>query len=427
MTLDVRADRRYIRVGYRSNRYLLVDLTAPSSRQEPTRTPLNTAFVLDRSGSMDGAKITLARHAIDAAIGALGERDRFAVVAYDDRVEVVTPSAPATGANRGAASRALAAIDARGSTNLFEGWMRGCGEVAANQGLADAGMHRVLLMSDGLANIGVTDRDELVKHAGELWRRGVATWTFGFGADFDEDLMERMAVAGGGQSFSVESPQQIRDYVTNAVGEALDVVARGAELRIEAPEGVLVEPLSLFGSHRRGQVTVVELGDLVSDQELRLVLRVNFPFGHDGQLAGIRLSLGDRDGVLVDAPRSAEWQYADHRTNDVQPRSRDVDREVARLYAAKARKEAALLNKQGRYADADAAVKGVARRIRGYAGDDPELQDLVRELEREQVQLSMPMQASELKVMHAQASYTQRSRDVQGRAVKRDPGEWRPS
>jgi len=423
MNLDLRADRRFIRTGYRSNRYLLVDITAPTSRREPTREPLNSAFVLDRSGSMAGAKIDLARQAIDVSIGALGDRDRFAVVAYDDRVDVVAPSRPATPEARRDAREALSRIDARGSTNLFEGWMRGCGEVATHRdgGAAGTGMHRVLLMSDGLANIGVTDREELVGHAGELFRRGVATWTFGFGSDFDEDLMERMAVAGGGQSFYVESPQQIRDYVTNAVGEALDVVARDVELHITAPEGVLVEPLSLFRSHRRDDATIVELGDLVSGQQLRLVLTVNFPFGHAGVPVAIRVGLRDRDGVLDASPRVVDWEYAEGRANDGQPRDRAVDREVARLYAARARKEAAMLNKHGDYAAAQGALHGVARRIRGYAGDDPGLGALVSDLQGEQLQLSAPMAPAALKEMHYRSSYAQRGRDVEGRARKGEP------
>jgi Ca-activated chloride channel family protein len=415
MTLQTRPDRRYIRSGYRSNRYLLVEITAPAGHREVTREPLDAAFVLDRSGSMAGTKITLARQAIDAAIASLTHGDRFAIVAYDDRVDVVWPSSPASSTSRSGASRALSAVEARGSTNLFEGWMTGCAQVAANQG-GPAGMHRVLLMSDGLANQGVTDREELVRHAGELWRRGVATWTFGFGADFDEDLMERLAMAGGGQSYYVESPLQIRDFITSAVGEALDVVARDVELRIEAPEGVIVEPLSLFRAHRSGGSTVVEVGDLVSEQTLRLVLKVNFPYGAEGRDATLRLTVADREGTIAAPPQLVEFRYADPRTNDLQPRDREVDREVAALYAARARKDAAAANRNHDYDAANKALAGVARRIRGYAGDDRVLRGLVAALEQEQVQVSMPMAAPELKQMHYQSSYAMRGRDLEGKA-----------
>lgn len=427
MTLQTRPDRRWIRTGYRSNRYLLVEITAPAGRREVTREPLDAAFVLDRSGSMAGSKIALARQAIDAAIASLTHGDRFAIVAYDDRVDVVWPSSPAASSSRSGAARALSMVEARGSTNLFEGWMTGCAQVAANQD-GHPGMHRVLLMSDGLANQGVTDREELVRHAGELWRRGVATWTFGFGADFDEELMERLAIAGGGQSYYVESPLQIRDFITSAVGEALDVVARDVELRIEAPDGVIVEPLSLFRSHRSsGGSTVVEVGDLVSEQTLRLVLKVNFPYGTEGRDVVLRLTVSDREGSIAALPQLVEFRYADGHTNDRQPRDREVDREVAALYAARARKDAAAANRQHDYDAANRALAGVARRIRGYAGDDRVLHDLVAALEQEQVQVSMPMAAPALKQMHYQSSYAMRGRDLEGKARKgADPQPPRP-
>jgi Ca-activated chloride channel family protein len=416
MTLRARQDRQLIRTGYRSNRYVLVDVEAPAAERSTERPPLNTAFVLDRSGSMTGAKLDLARQAIDASIGSLSAMDRFAVVAYDDRVDVLTESTPATAGARERARSALAEIDARASTNLFEGWMRGCEQVAGHQ--QGGTMNRVLLMSDGLANVGVTDREELVGHAGELSRRGVATWTFGFGKDFDEDLMDRLAHAGGGQSFYVESPRQIRDFVTHAVGEALDVVAREVTLRVEAPHGVHVEPLSLLRSHRQGQATIVELGDLVSEQRLRVAVRLNFPFGSAAERIGVRLSVADRDRVLTGPDASLEWAYADHRSNDAQQRDGEVDREVARLFAARARKAAAEHNKRGEYGLAHDALIGVARRIRGYAGDDPELLALVRSLEQDQVRVSAPMAAHSVKEMHYQSSYAQRGRDTLGRAVK---------
>ncbi|MEJ7695557.1 MAG: hypothetical protein WKF78_02630 [Candidatus Limnocylindrales bacterium] len=83
-------------------------------------------------------------------------------------------------------------MDARGSTNLSAGWLRGCEQVAER--LTQEGVDRVLLLTDGLANVGITDAAELANHAGELRARGVTTTTFGVGNDFDEALL---AVDGG--------------------------------------------------------------------------------------------------------------------------------------------------------------------------------------------------------------------------------------
>jgi len=151
------------------------------------------------------------------------------------------------------------------------------------------------------------------------------------------------------------------------------------------------------------------------------VLKVNFPFGHAGAPIAISVGVQDRDGVLDASPRVVAWEYADGRANDGQPRDRAVDREVARLYAARVRKEAARLNKQRDYAAAQGALHGVARRIRDYAGDDPELNALVMDLQGEQVQLSAPMAPAALKEMHYRSSYAQRGRDVEGKARKGEP------
>ena len=171
MTLRARPDRTYISHHRRSRRFLLVEVTSPASSRTHERSPVNLAFVLDRSGSMGGQKIKLAHRAVEEGIRRLESRDRFSVVAYDDRIDVVVESTPASPeAKRNALAR-LSTIDARGSTNLAEGWLRGCEQVAANASTDQ--IDRCLLLTDGLANVGITDPAELERHAAEdreAWR-----------------------------------------------------------------------------------------------------------------------------------------------------------------------------------------------------------------------------------------------------------------
>ena len=96
MTLELQTDRSLVRAAGRSIRYLHVSFAAPDAPTRPERQPLSVAFVLDRSGSMHGDKIRLAREAIDVAIRMLTPLDTFSVVAYDDRVDIVTAATPAT-------------------------------------------------------------------------------------------------------------------------------------------------------------------------------------------------------------------------------------------------------------------------------------------------------------------------------------------
>jgi Ca-activated chloride channel family protein len=416
MTLDVRADRRLIRPTYRSNRFVLVELTAPASHAERERPPVNLAFVLDRSGSMGGEKIRLAKQALTEAVARLHDDDRFAIVVYDDQIDIVVPGTQATPDARRTALDRLREIDARGSTNLGGGWLRGAEQVGL--ALSTDGVNRCLLLTDGLANVGITDRDELAGHAGELRARGVSTTTFGVGEDFDEVLLQAIAAAGGGHFYYIASAASIRDHITSEVGETLDVVARRVTLEITAPEGVRVESLSPYPTEERRGRTDVLLGDLTSEEHLEVVLRLNFPYAEIGRTTGALVGLSDRDGVMVESPTKLGWTYADDRANDHQERDRTVDRAVARIFAARARQEAVGRNRVGDFDGARQVVEATARRIRGYAGRDPELRAIVAELERQVAELSIPMMEMERKVMYSASSYALRSRLADGTAMK---------
>lgn len=131
-----------------------------------------------------------------------------------------------------AAEEALRRIEARGTTDLGGGWLLGCEQVAA--ALQEGDVARCLLMTDGLANVGIVDPAELVRHARELAARGIATTTFGVGRDFNEVLLHEMAQNGSGNFYFIENATQIEDFVASEVGEALEVVAQDVALHVNA-------------------------------------------------------------------------------------------------------------------------------------------------------------------------------------------------
>jgi len=417
MTFNARQDRRYIRSTYRSNRFVLVDIAAPRAQRERPRARVNLAFVVDRSGSMTGEKLRLAKLAVEQSIARLRSDDRFAIVVYDNEVDVVFGSAPATPDARRTALARLSEIQARGSTDLAGGWLRGCEQVALR--LSEEGINRCLLLTDGLANVGITDRDELGRHATELRARGVSTTTFGVGRDFDEVLLQAMADAGGGNFYFIADAAAIADYVTSEVGETLDVVARDAALEVVAGAGVTVESLTPFRTDTHDGRTTVRLGSLVADQVLQVVLRHNFPFGEIGHETEVRIGLSDRDGVLAGVDQRLTWEYADSRTNDLQPRDRDVDRAVARIFAARARQEATGLNRRGDYDGARAALAAVATRVRGYAGSDTELDAIIAQLEHDSATMAAPMMEVQRKQVYAASYNMARMRTDTGQATRK--------
>lgn len=417
MHMSLRTDRHLIRAHARSERHLLANIIAPTAEPRAGRQPVSVALVLDRSGSMDGErKFDLARDAVEQALHMLRPEDRFTLVVYDQEVDVLLPLASATGEAKSLARSRLRDTGPRGSTDLRAGWTAGASQITAR--LAPDSVSRALLLTDGLANHGVTDHSALVATAAALRRQGVATSTFGVGADFDERLLRDIAHEGGGNFYFVETPAQIPDLLTSELGEALEVVVRGAELRLELPAGADVALLNRYRHQRAAEHALrIELGDLVSGQELNVAVKIRFPDGRSGETAIATACVVDHAGAPLGSVEAIEWRYATDDANDSQPRDVVVDREVASLYAAHARAEATEANRRGDLASARRVLERTAERIRRYAHGDPTLERLWRELrddvERYGEETMSPMQ---LKAAFYVAESAGKGRAPDGRA-----------
>ena len=423
-TFSVRPDRRLIRPTSHSQRFVLARIAAPRATTERERPPVNLAIVLDRSGSMSGEKIRVAKVAVEEAIARLRPDDRFSVVAYDDVVDVVIESTPASAEARRGAIERLRAVDARGSTNLGEGWLRGCEQVARH--LVDRGVNRCLLLTDGLANVGMTDPDQLASHAAELRARGVSTSTFGVGNDFDERLLQALADAGGGHFYYIADAPQIRDAITSEVGETLEVVARNVDLEITARDDIRIEPISPYPVQSRRQ------------PDARRARRPRLGTGRRGRPAPVV-------PVRRDRPRDRRHRGPDRSRRDLRTRwgRRDrapaIDLELRRR--SRQRRPAARrrgrscgrppvrgpcpagggpAQPQRRLRGRPAHPRRHRRRIRGYAGHDRVLRDLIDELGEEQVDLRRTGgRAAASSEAHFASANALRSRDATGRSVKR--------
>lgn len=217
---------------------------------------------------------------------------------------------------------------------------------------------------------------------------------------------------------------EILDHLTSEVGEALDVTVRDVTLDVTAPKGVAVRALTPHPIIDRGARTQVSLGDLVADQAVRVVLRLTFPEGTLDTELGLLLSLSDPDQVLEKATGfeslGIAWRFASDRESDAQPREATVDRVIAGLFAARARQEAIALNRNGDWKGARNALEGVARKIKRYAGSDPELQAIVHRLrEVEAPMMAAPMLEASRKQAYFASSNLARGKDAYGKSLKR--------
>ncbi len=260
---------------------ILLNLVTPRSLRKSDRLPVDVAFVLDRSGSMSGDKLPLARQAILAAVTRLTDRDRIALVVYDNEVDTLLPLMPATAGTQQALRSVLAMVDARGSTNLSGGWLQGCGQLAGSVGdeaaSASAGrIHRVILLTDGQANQGIVDPDELATHAQELRQRGITTTTLGVGVDFDGPFLSQLAEAGGGNFAFIEHPGQLAAFFAQELDELVSIAARNVSVAVSVPAGATLELLNPYPAETGAGTTHIAVGDLPEASEVELVARITF-------------------------------------------------------------------------------------------------------------------------------------------------------
>ena len=217
---------------------LLVRVQAPDAPeiQSTPRMPLHLAIVLDRSGSMSGGPLREACRCAAAILDRMGPQDRLALVAYDDRVKLLRPCTPLH--DKEETRQRLARLQTGGCTDLHQGWAAGVAELNKVHQLGV--ISRVLLLSDGQANAGITDPDELAKYCVEAQLAGVSTSTYGLGRDFGENLMTGMAKHGQGRSYFGESAEDLMDPFMEEFDLLSNLVARRLTVSLKTLPGVRV-------------------------------------------------------------------------------------------------------------------------------------------------------------------------------------------
>jgi Ca-activated chloride channel family protein len=356
VSLTAACDRRLVAAEVSSQRTIEWVVEVPRAARAERRAPLNLALVIDRSGSMQGDKLRFVKQAAHHVLDMLDERDRVAVVAYDDQVTLLAGSATITAQARGDLKRRIDELRPGGWTDLSGGWLEGCREIGVHQ-LPD-GISRALLLTDGMANRGITDLEDLAHHARELRKRGVATSTFGVGLDFNENLLEAIGEQGGGHFYYIERPDQIPGVFGRELGELLSVVAREAFLTITIPKGVSVELLGDLPHERAPGRLRIFLGDLFAGERRSLYARVLTPPDMPGTSVVLRGELGyaDVDGRGTTVVEEIAFSYTREAEALLAPLYEDVLRRASEVEMAAATAQALKLERAGQRGQAQAVM-----------------------------------------------------------------------
>ena len=223
--------------------YLYTELKGAEAPVIEGRQPLNISLVIDRSGSMQGEKIAFVKEAVKFIIQNLAPEDHLSIVMYDDQIDILAPAGKV--ANKPHLLQLVESITARNMTNLSGGMLEGYNQVQA--GPKNGHVNRVLLLTDGLANRGITDRDQLQVLVQKKFREeGIALSTFGVGADFDEVLLTNLSEYGGANYYFIDSSDKIPGIFAEELKGLLAVVAQNTHLQI-AFDAEQIEATKVYG------------------------------------------------------------------------------------------------------------------------------------------------------------------------------------
>ncbi|MDF1861268.1 MAG: VWA domain-containing protein [Verrucomicrobiales bacterium] len=285
------------------------------------RMPLNLAVVLDRSGSMSGAKLEQAKQAAMLLVDQLDEEDVFSLVVYETEVEVVFPAAR-LGNRKSEIKRCIRQIETGGSTALYGGVESGGRQL--QEFLSKNRINRVMLLSDGIANVGPSSNREIATLGTTLARKGMSVTTIGLGDDYNETLMTALAEASDANYYYVADVEKLPDVFRKELGELKAIVARDIEIRIECPEGV--RPLRFLGrpEELKSKKESIRFATLSSEQTRELYLECEIEkeaVGKISEIAIVSIS-SDTDADKGSAPVVVGY------TEDVKIAESTVNRDV---------------------------------------------------------------------------------------------------
>ena len=288
LSLKLVPDREVVWNGAPQEVVVKIDLSAIANKPKLKRTPLNLAVVLDKSGSMTGAKLDKAKQAAMLLVNRLEPNDYFSMVIFSDRAQVLVPAQKVE--DKAALKEKIESIEADGSTALYAGVKMGADQL--QEYFSSRRINRVILLSDGMANVGPSSPRQLRRLGSDLAERGISVTTIGVGDDYNEDLMAGLAEASDANYYYVADTEKLPAIFAKELGELLTVAAREIKIEITCPDGVT--PLGFIGRAEKfeNQKASVNLSQLTLGQNRYLLLRCRVN-GEQPEIARVKVNYTD--------------------------------------------------------------------------------------------------------------------------------------
>jgi len=277
--LKLRSDQPVVEAGKTQTILIKVDVKG-KDLPVADRPPVNLSIVIDKSGSMSGDRIEYARKGAIEALRRLGKDDIFSVVTYDSNVHTLIPAQKLT--NLDQAEQLINRIQASDMTNIYGGLEAGFAELEKN--FDKNYLNRMILLSDGLANVGKNQPQDFAELGRTFSGKGVVVSTVGLGSTYNEKLMSDLAQSGEGNNYYVQDPETLPKLFEAEIGHLVSTVARGVTIKIELPANIQIEGVRGREFRQKGNHLEIDFHDLVAGQNKFTLLELTIPEGSDGAI-----------------------------------------------------------------------------------------------------------------------------------------------
>ena len=372
MKIDYSLSKSQIAVNQATTVDIIINFQGEDNNSA-SRRPINLSLVLDRSGSMSGSPIYNAINAAQKLVEYLSPEDYLSVVIYDDVAETLVP--PQLVTEKAKIQAAIGKIRTRGITNLSGGWLMGCDLVQSQQ--QEDRLNRVLLLTDGLANRGITNPQILIKTAKEKSEAGIITTTLGFGNNFNEDLLIGMADAAGGNFYFIQSADDAANVFDIEMQSLTSVVGQNLTVNLSSKNAIKVaEVLNKYSSQQVDKGVEIFLGDVYGVESKPLALQFSIPaIANEGQIDLGTLSY--RYQRVIDGSIQQFTDSIPLSITVVSPEAASkieldphVTQQTSQLRIAKQKDEAIALADQGNYQQAANILRQAVEQLKSKALDE---------------------------------------------------------
>ena len=388
MKAEIRMEHSLLAVEMEHTVHAMLDLVAPGAPVSG-RAPISLALVIDRSGSMGGAKLDVVKECAGYLVRRMGPDDRLSVIAYDDEVELL--AAPG-GVERDDLLEIVEGIAPGGGTNLSGGWLKAAETLLAESDDVASGrsrsIRRIVLLTDGRANVGIMEPETLQEMVRSVAADGVGTTTIGFGEDFDEELLTGMADGSGGSAYYVDDPDQAPAIFAQELEGLTSLVAQNVSVEIHGSDDVAtVGIVNGFPQVAIDGGVQIQLGDALALERRRVMFELTIP--RLPQLGVVPVAdvvvrwtqVGDeiavhsrRIPIVVNAVTAGEAGHATASGSDP-----EVTEQVLILRANATAAEAARRADRGDFEGARSLLTDAAQELRERAATSTEPSELVEE------------------------------------------------